>query len=192
METYLDEPCFHLSDVDGGAGLEALTGRVRGEGPIGLTVFNLPLVELLAVGRGTPRRRLPALRGISGEAPAMDGFSAQRCIRRSCPRPVGGPKMTTSLAPADRGFGHRRTPGKRPPEEDWECWGGSRVWMGASRGGRRRGGARGCSDTSGARRRLRWPWETGRGSGRDWSGQGGCWEGVREVGVFVGRGEGLI
>ena len=51
---YLDEKRFHLSDVDGGAGLEALTGGVRGEGPVGLTVFNLPLGELLAKGRGTP------------------------------------------------------------------------------------------------------------------------------------------
>ena len=84
---------------------EGLTGgAARSWGPPGLAVFNLPLGELLAEGRGTPRRRLPALRGISGEAPAMDGFNTQWRIQPGALRTPRKTRAVDASIMADSGY----------------------------------------------------------------------------------------
>ena len=98
----------------------------------------------------------------------------------------------------DRSFGrrHRADAGTtlRLPEEKAKSWGGSGYSGWSSGGGRKRGGARGCSDSSGARRWLQRPWRrwrAGRGSGDDLRGRGGLEE-RGEAGGELERGRGWL
>ena len=79
--------------------------------------------------------------------------------------------------PAELASGGARLHGQGLIEEEGKGSGDSRVWMGASGGGRRRGGARGCSDLSGARQWLWRRWERRRAPGA----RGRAWAGLEEV-----------
>ena len=65
-----------------------------------------------------PRRGLPELQGISGEAPHMDGLSGLRRISRAHPRMAGWTRAMATRAPADEAFGLRRTRRTEPPGKE--------------------------------------------------------------------------